>query len=99
MAIVTSDGLVLRCYEDARREAPLGDLRTHTLAAVWANAKALRRRLATIGRDAEGRPCSDCDNIAHISPGSSVTTEPFWRVHPDAVALALRVMNPIAGGS
>jgi 2-deoxy-scyllo-inosamine dehydrogenase (SAM-dependent) len=88
MAIVTWDGLVLRCYEDARRESPLGDLRTHSLAAIQANAEELRATLRRGDRCAAGAPCSSCDNTSHTTPGQSFATEPFWQTDEAAISVA-----------
>jgi 2-deoxy-scyllo-inosamine dehydrogenase (SAM-dependent) len=88
MAIVTWDGLVLRCYEDARREGQLGDLKTHTLAAIWAASEHLRAQLVGGARCDAGGPCSTCDNGSHASAGQSFATEPFWQKSAEAMAVA-----------
>lgn len=93
MAVVSWDGRILRCYEDARREEPFGDLRTHSLAAIWAGSEAQRARLARGERRAAGGACIGCDNTNHTSLGSSVGTESFWDDHPEAVAVAARALD------
>jgi radical SAM protein with 4Fe4S-binding SPASM domain len=90
MLIVGWNGHLLRCYEDARRESPLGDLRVETLAAIWARTAPMREALQRGDRAAAGSPCGTCDNINHTTTGCSVATEPFWQTHPDAVAIAAR---------
>jgi len=93
MAVVTWDGRILRCYEDARRDEPFGDLRTHSLAAIWAASEGKRVKLAAGNRLAVGGPCASCDNANHTSLGSSVGTETFWDAHPEAVAVAARALE------
>lgn len=93
MAVVSWDGRILRCYEDARREDPFGDLRTHTLAAIWAASEPKRAALERGDRRAVGGACSTCDNANHASLGSSVGTESFWDSHPEAVAVAARALH------
>jgi radical SAM protein with 4Fe4S-binding SPASM domain len=93
MAVVSWDGRILRCYEDARREEPFGDLRTHTLAAIWAASEPKRTALARGDRRAAGGACSTCDNANHGSPGKSVGTESFWDTDPEAVAVAAKALH------
>ncbi len=93
MAVVSWDGRILRCYEDARREEPFGDLRTHTLAAIWAASEHKRALLARGDRRAVGGPCATCDNANHTSLGSSVGTEAFWETNPEAVAVAAKALE------
>lgn len=88
MLIVGWDGHILRCYEDARRDEPLGNLYTHTLGGIWHAARPIRAALACGQRAAAGRPCGGCDNVNHTTPGQSLATEPFWETHPDAAAVA-----------
>jgi radical SAM protein with 4Fe4S-binding SPASM domain len=93
MAVVSYDGRILRCYEDARREEPFGDLRTHTLAAIWAASEERRAKLARGDRRAVGGACVTCDNAHHTSLGRSVGTEPFWETNPEAVAVAAKALE------
>lgn len=88
MLIVGWNGNVLRCYEDARREEPLGNLYAETLGAIWQRASPIRAALAGGNRAAAGPPCGGCDNSNHASRGRSLATEPFWETHPAAAALA-----------
>lgn len=92
MAVVSWDGRILRCYEDARRE-PFGDLRTHTLAAIWAASAEKRACLARGDRAAVGGACATCDNANHMALGSSVGTESFWDTNPEAVAVAAKALE------
>lgn len=93
MAVVSWDGRILRCYEDARRAEPFGDLGTHTLAAIWAASQPKRAALERGDRRAAGGPCSTCDNANHVSLGKSVGTESFWDTHPEAVAVAAKALD------
>ncbi len=93
MLVVGWDGKILRCYEDARREEPLGDLRTHTLGAIWAASEPMRQALTCGARVTAAGPCSGCDNTNHTIPGQSVATEPFWESHPEAVSVAARALG------
>ena len=93
MAVISWDGRILRCYEDARREEPFGDLRTHTLAAIWAASETKRAALARGDRAAVGGACATCDNANHRSLGSSVGTESFWDTNPEAVAVAAKALE------
>jgi MoaA/NifB/PqqE/SkfB family radical SAM enzyme len=69
MLIVGWDGAVLRCYEDARRGGPLGDLRTHTLGAIWSRSRQLRDALRRGARAEAGDPCASCDNVTRAARG------------------------------
>ena len=93
MAVVSWDGRILRCYEDARRDEPFGDLRTHSLAAIWGASEGRRAALAQGARCVVGGPCATCDNTNHASLGRSVGTESFWDEHPEAVAVAARALE------
>ena len=93
MAVVSWDGRILRCYEDARRAEPFGDLRSHTLAAIWAASAERRALLARGDRRAVGGACAACDNANHTALGSSVGTESFWDTHPEAVAVAAKALE------
>lgn len=88
MLIVGWDGHILRCYEDARRDEPLGNLQTHTLGAIWEQSQPIRQALACGKRREAGRPCGGCDNLNHTRPGQSLATEPFWKTYPPATAIA-----------
>jgi radical SAM protein with 4Fe4S-binding SPASM domain len=93
MVVITWDGNVLRCYEDANREQPLGNIRLRTLGSIWGSADALRGQLARGARCEAGTPCSHCDNMSHVLPDRSVATEPFWKAHPEAAVIAARTLR------
>src|ERR1700733_797475 len=80
MLIATVTGDIVLCYEDARRENILGNIRTQTLEQIWNSPTLVAWRLALEqGRRGEAAEiCSRCTNVAHRKPGSSAYTEPFW---------------------
>lgn len=80
MAIVTSSGDVLLCYEDSRREHVCGNIMASSLQQIWSEPSFVeRRRLVRAGRRAEaGGICERCSNAAHAEPGRSARSEPFW---------------------
>ena len=69
--VVTATGDVLLCYEDALRENTFGNVRSHSLLAIWTSDQlvAARRELAAGHRRAA--ICRACSNRAHVEPGSS----------------------------
>ena len=80
MLIVTSSGDVLLCYEDSRRENVYGNIMRSSLEEIWMEPAFLeRRRLVLEGRRADAAAiCSKCSNTAHVEPGRSASSEPFW---------------------
>jgi GTP 3',8-cyclase len=80
MLIVTSNGDVLLCYEDSKRQHVYGNIMRSSLEEIWANPDFVeRRRLVREGRRAEaGGICGQCSNSAHAEPGRSASSEPFW---------------------
>lgn len=80
MLIVASNGDVLLCYEDAKREHVFGNIMRSSLQEIWSEPSFVeRRRLVREGRRTEaGRICERCSNAAHSEPGRSACSEPFW---------------------
>jgi cyclic pyranopterin phosphate synthase len=80
MLIVTSSGNVLLCYEDSKREHVYGNIMRSSLEEIWmAPAFVERRLLVSEGRRAKAAGiCGKCSNTAHVEPGRSASSEPFW---------------------
>lgn len=74
MLIVTVNGDVVLCHEDARREAVVGNLGRSTLREVWFGEKMERfRRHLTQGRREEaGAVCARCDHRAYPGPNMTI---------------------------
>jgi 2-deoxy-scyllo-inosamine dehydrogenase (SAM-dependent) len=75
MLVVTVEGDVLLCYEDAQREHVFGNIMESPLEAIWADERLVRiRELLAAGRRSQaGAMCAACSNRAHVRPGQSVT--------------------------
>jgi 2-deoxy-scyllo-inosamine dehydrogenase (SAM-dependent) len=73
MLVVTSSGDVLRCYEDAERQHPLGNLVTEDLAEIRERTgrSRLAQHLAAGDRMAAGGICARCTNVDHTVRGTS----------------------------
>lgn len=73
MLIITVNGDVLLCYEDAGRKYSMGNILQQSLEEIWYSEEFERIRKAT----AEGRResasviCRLCTNVAHTIPGTS----------------------------
>jgi radical SAM protein with 4Fe4S-binding SPASM domain len=69
MLIVTIEGNVVLCYEDATETVVVGNVFTTPIAAIWWSSRfrRLRHRLAAGDRSATAI-CSACSNQAHVSP-------------------------------
>ncbi len=80
MLIVTAAGDVLLCYEDARREHRFGNVMERPLDELWLAPAfvEVRRRLQRGEREAASAICAQCTNRAHVEPGRSSHSEPFW---------------------
>ena len=78
MLIITSNGDVVLCYEDAKREHVMGNVQTNSIEEIWFSDKfkAIRHSLSTIGGRNQIDICSKCTNQAHIERGFSHITEP-----------------------
>ena len=73
MLIVTVNGLVLLCYEDAKRTQVFGNIMENTLDEIWYSDKFVRvRRLLAQGKRNEASEiCRKCTNQAHTAIGTS----------------------------
>ncbi|WP_352560671.1 radical SAM/SPASM domain-containing protein [Mesorhizobium sp. M0025] len=80
MLIVTATGDLLLCYEDSSRENVLGNILTSSLDEIWLSPIYVRlRELLSNGRREEAADiCRRCTNRAHVVPGRSAASEPFW---------------------
>ena len=80
MLIVSVTGDVLLCYEDARREHVMGNIMRAPLEEIWFSANFCHiRSLLELGKRSEASAiCKVCTNEAHIIPGVSAHSEPFW---------------------
>lgn len=80
MLIVASNGDVLLCYEDSKREHVFGNVMRSSLQEIWAEPGFVKvRQLLGEGRRTEaGGICEHCSNAAHAEPGRSARSEPFW---------------------
>jgi 2-deoxy-scyllo-inosamine dehydrogenase (SAM-dependent) len=80
MFIVTSNGDVLLCYEDSKREHVFGNIMLSSLQQIWSEPGFVElRRLLREGRRTEaGGICEHCSNAVHAEPGRSARSEPFW---------------------
>lgn len=78
MLVVTVDGDVLLCYEDAHREHVLGNVLTSSIAEIWNDERqvATRRRLESGDRSGCGM-CTACSNTSHSRPGLSALETPI----------------------
>jgi cyclic pyranopterin phosphate synthase len=86
MLIVASNGDVLLCYEDSKREHVYGNIMRSSLQEIWSEPSFVeRRRFLRQGRRVEaGGICEQCSNAAHTEPGRSARSEPFW-TNPSAL--------------
>jgi cyclic pyranopterin phosphate synthase len=73
MLIVTIDGDVLLCYEDAFRGCVMGNILRSPLDEIWfaKHFSNLRSLLAQGRRTEAAGICSACSNLAHTVPGTS----------------------------
>ena len=74
MMIITLNGDVVLCHEDAFRSHVMGNLARQELAEVWrAPAFERARELLEAGRRADGPSlCSACDNRLYPVPGAAI---------------------------
>lgn len=65
--VISYDGRVLLCYEDARRTQVMGDINIDSIQNIWFSRafKNVRKELKEGNRDING-VCRYCDNLAHI---------------------------------
>jgi len=73
MLIVTVNGDVVLCHEDARREAVIGNLERSTIRDIWFgdDMERFRHHLVRGRRQEAGPVCSRCDN--RLYPGPNMT--------------------------
>ena len=71
MLVVTVEGEVLQCFEDARRRRVMGTLRDQSLRDIWFGPAFMevRRTLADGRRDHFPDLCALCDNTDYPRPG------------------------------
>lgn len=74
MLIVTVNGDVVLCHEDAERLHVMGSFRTQTLAEIWFSERflAFREPLERGDRAAAGLMCGACDNRLYPVPGAAI---------------------------
>ncbi len=74
MLIVTVNGDVVLCHEDARREVVLGNLGRSRLEDIWRSAsmEQLRQHLMRGDRRRAGPVCSRCDHRAYPGPNMTI---------------------------
>lgn len=73
IAVITSVGDVLLCYEDAHKHHVLGNIMDTPFLDIWASEEfaEYRRKLATQNRADASSLCQQCNNRAHIEQGQS----------------------------
>lgn len=73
MLIVTVNGDVVLCHEDARREVVIGNLGHATIQDIWfgKEMEQFRYHLVRGRRREAGQICARCDN--HLYPGPNMT--------------------------
>lgn len=74
MLIVTINGDVVLCHEDAMRTNVMGNLAHQDLAEVWRSSsfELARKSLEAGGRAAGPKICSTCDNRLYPVPGGAI---------------------------
>jgi cyclic pyranopterin phosphate synthase len=74
MLIVTVNGDVVLCHEDARREVVLGNLGRSTLEEIWYcdEMERFRHHLRRSRRREAGSICSRCDHRAYPGPNMTI---------------------------
>jgi radical SAM protein with 4Fe4S-binding SPASM domain len=64
--VVAYNGDVLLCYEDAKRETVLGNIKDKSISEIWSSEKSRRiRKNLALGRRDLYVPCKRCNNTAH----------------------------------
>lgn len=65
---VTYNGDVVVCYEDAKRENVLGNIRRDSIEKIWFSDRYLQiRKQLSRGLRSLVMPCRFCDNMAHVT--------------------------------
>jgi cyclic pyranopterin phosphate synthase len=74
MLIVTVNGDVVLCHEDARREVVMGNLGRSTLQDIWCGdeMERFRHHLVQGRRREAGRICARCDHRAYPGPNMTI---------------------------
>jgi len=74
MLIVTVNGDVVLCHEDAERRHVMGTFRTQTLPEIWFSDRfeAFRAPLEHGDRARAGSMCRSCDNRLYPVPGTAI---------------------------
>jgi GTP 3',8-cyclase len=74
MLIVTVNGDVVLCHEDARREVVVGNLGRSTIREVWLGdeMERFRRHLVRGRRQEAGAVCARCDHCAYPGPHMTI---------------------------
>lgn len=74
MLIVTVNGDVVLCHEDARREIVLGNLGHSTIRDIWCgdDMERFRHHLVRGGRREAGPICARCDHSAYPGPNMTI---------------------------
>jgi len=77
MLIISANGDVLLCYEDAFREHVIGNIVASSLEEIWHDDEvvALRERLH-VGDRTVTTMCLNCTNVSHCAPGLSALEDP-----------------------
>lgn len=80
MLVITVTGDVVLCYEDAFRKHVVGNIIQQDIENIWFSEKftQIRKQLANGNRHAT-EICLKCSNHAHVTPGVSAHSEPFWK--------------------
>jgi len=74
MLIVTVNGDVVLCHEDARREVVLGNLGRSTIQEIWSSngIERFRRHLTQGERQEAGQLCARCNHRAYPGPNMTI---------------------------
>jgi cyclic pyranopterin phosphate synthase len=74
MLIVTANGDVVLCHEDARREVVVGNLGRSSLEDIWCGdeMERLRYHLVRGDRREAGQVCTRCDHRAYPGPNMTI---------------------------
>jgi 2-deoxy-scyllo-inosamine dehydrogenase (SAM-dependent) len=74
MLIVTVNGDVVLCHEDARREVIVGNLGRSSLEDIWYGdeIERIRHRLVRGDRRGAGAMCARCDHRAYPGPNMTI---------------------------
>ena len=79
MMIVGSNGDVLLCCEDAKRDAVMGNIVENSLEDVWFSERfvEMRRKLQRGERRDAAPMCSNCSNEEYFARGEAFWPDPF----------------------